>query len=311
MGKISVIVPVYNVEAYIGRCLDSLLAQTYADFEIICVDDGSQDKSGEICEQYGKKDARVFVYHIQNDGVGNARNFALSKMSGEWYAFVDADDWVEPTYLQLLYEKATETHCDIAACTFVRNTEFAVNNDRTVGRTLTIEGTDACIRNFICGKDSMQGMVWNKLYRKEIFGDIRFDEKVQVNEDCLYTYEVMKRCQKACLLCVPLYHWFFRQDSACHSKKVACDFTAANVFLHLYEETSYLADERVTKALQKNYIGSVLKVLLYAKYSRRDGTVKEARDRCKNWRKAIWYAFDSKMKGKYIIAIYLKWLLHV
>lgn len=309
MLKISVIVPVYNVEKYISRCLDSLLAQTFADFEVICVDDGSLDDSGKICEKYAEQDGRIKVHHIENSGVSNARNYALSKAEGEWYAFVDADDWVEPDYLETLYEKATQNDCDIAACSFQRNNAFTMGYSKENIRTVLIDGSKKCIRNFICSVDSMQGMVWNKLYRADLFKDICFDVNVKVNEDCLYTYQVMKRCHKACFVTAPLYHWFFREDSACHSKAVACDFTAANVFLYLYEETASMEDEAVRKTLQKNYIGSVLKVFLHADYKKKDAEVKEARNRCRQWRKVVWKAFDSRTKLKYVLAFHIKWML--
>lgn len=309
MLKVSVIIPVYNVEKYIGRCLDSLLSQTFADFEVICVDDGSLDASGKICEEYAGRDSRIKVHHIENNGVSNARNYALSKAEGQWYAFVDADDWVEPDYLETLYEKASQKDCDIAACAFQRNNAFVMGYHKENIRTLLIEGSKECIRNFICSVDSMQGMVWNKLYRSDLFQDIRFDVNVKVNEDCLYTYEVMKRCRRACFVTAPLYHWFFREDSACHSKTVACDFTAANVFLHLFEETASMEDIAVKKTLQKNYIGSVLKVFLHAEYNKKDAEVKEARNQCRKWRKDVWKAFDSKLKLKYILAFHIKWML--
>lgn len=309
MIKISIIVPVYNVEKYIGRCLDSLLVQTFADFEVICIDDGSPDGSGKICEEYVKRDSRIKVHHIENGGVSNARNYALSEAAGEWYAFVDADDWVEPDYLETLYEKATENDCDIAACSFQRNNIFTMGYNKENIRTVMIDGAGNCIRNFICSVDSMQGMVWNKLYRADLFKDISFDADVKVNEDCLYTYEVMKRCRKACFVTAQLYHWFFREDSACHSKIVACDFTAANVFLHLYEETVSMEDEAVRRTLQKNYMGSVLKVFLHADYKKKDAEVKEARNRCRQWRKAVWNVLDSRTKLKYVLAFHIKWLL--
>ncbi len=309
MVKVSVIVPVYNVEKYIGRCLDSLLAQSFTDFEVICIDDGSTDGSGDICEQYVKRDSRIKVHHIVNGGVSNARNYALSQIAGEWYAFVDADDWVEPNYLEMLVGNAVHNDCDIAACSFQRNTEFKMGQGSGNAATVLLEGADACISNFICSQNSMQGMVWNKLYRTELFKDVCFDVHVKVNEDCLYTFEVMKKCRKACFVGAPLYHWFFREDSACHSKTVACDFTAANVFLRLYDETARLQDEAVTKTLQKNYIGSVMKVFLHAKYKKKAADVREARNRCKKWRKAVWNKFDSRMKLKYVLAFYIKWIV--
>lgn len=97
---ISVIVPVYNTEKYLRRCIDSVLAQTYADFELLLIDDGSKDKSGEICDEYAQKDARVRVFHKENGGVSSARNLGLDNARGEWVAFVDSDDYIEENYLK-------------------------------------------------------------------------------------------------------------------------------------------------------------------------------------------------------------------
>lgn len=308
MLKVSVIVPVYNVKDYIERCLDSILMQTFTDFEVICVDDGSTDNSGEICEQYRRKDSRVKVHHTTNKGVSAARNFALSKAEGEWFAFVDADDWVEADYLKILYEKALENDCDIAACFLQKDNTYVLGYSKDDIRTLLFDLPEQCIHNFICSTDSMEGMSVNKLYRARLFRDICFDEDMKVNEDCLYTYEVMKKCQRACLVTVPLYHWFYRADSACHTKKIECDFTPANVVFYLYKETLSLKDEELTKTLQKNYVNAVLKIFLYADYKRTDFTVREARGRCRQWRKDVWKMFDLKTKTKYVLALHLRWM---
>ena len=106
MDKISIIIPVYHVQEYIGRCLESILLQTYSNFEVLCVEDGPGDKSGEICERYGRQDNRIRVFHLERGGVGYARNYALSRMEGEWFAFLDGDDWIEPEYLEILYRNA-------------------------------------------------------------------------------------------------------------------------------------------------------------------------------------------------------------
>lgn len=123
MPKVSIIVPVYNVEKYLTRCIDSILVQTFKDFELILVDDGSLDKCGHICDEYAKKDKRIVVIHQENRGLSGARNtgidWAIINSSSQWLCFIDSDDWVNKTYLQALYEAVNQEKCLIGACDFL------------------------------------------------------------------------------------------------------------------------------------------------------------------------------------------------
>ena len=120
MANISVIVPVYKVEQFLSRCVDSILAQTYPDFEVILVDDGSPDNCGEICDGYARTDSRIHVIHQENGGLSAARNsgidWTFENSDSRWLAFVDSDDWVHPDFLKVLYETAEQTLCKISAC---------------------------------------------------------------------------------------------------------------------------------------------------------------------------------------------------
>lgn len=118
MPKISIIVPVYKAEKYLNRCVDSILAQTFTDFELLLIDDGSPDKSGEICDEYARKDSRVRVIHKENGGVSSARQRGLDESIGEYTIHADPDDWVEPTMLEELYNKANKEDADMVICDF-------------------------------------------------------------------------------------------------------------------------------------------------------------------------------------------------
>ena len=113
---ISVIAPVYNTEKYLPRCIDSILAQTFTDFELLLIDDGSKDNSGAVCDEYASKDERVRVFHKENGGVSSARNVGLDNAKGEWITFVDSDDWIAETMYQEMYELATLENADIVYC---------------------------------------------------------------------------------------------------------------------------------------------------------------------------------------------------
>ena len=117
---ISVIVPIYNVEQYLEKCIESIISQTYKNLQIILIDDGSNDKSGKICNKYAEKDKRVVVIHKENAGVSEARNTGLDNAKGEWITFVDADDWIEEEYCQRLYNLVIETNSDVALCGYNR-----------------------------------------------------------------------------------------------------------------------------------------------------------------------------------------------
>ena len=305
MDIISVIIPIYNMQTYLGRCIESIINQKYQNLEIVCIDDGSVDLSGDICKEYQKKDERIRYYKLPNGGVSNARNYALSVITGSWFAFIDADDWIEPDYIERLYNNAIINNCTISACTYQKNAEYMQGYDSENVKIEIFSTPNECIKNFICSRNSMEGMVWNKLYLAEKYKDIRFDTNIKVNEDCLYTYEIMKRCDKACWCSAKMYHWFMRSDSACHTKKIECDFTPANVFLKLYEETLGLSDESVMRTLKKNYVCSIIKILRYTKYSKKNTEVIEAKKRCKEWIKDIWKSFSYKMKILYFIYVVL------
>lgn len=304
--KISVIIPVYNVQAYVERCLDSVLAQTYTEIEVICIDDGSTDASGKLCDNYNGKDSRVKVYHIDNHGVSYARNYALSVMEGEWYCFVDSDDWIEPTYIERMYELAQENRCDVVACGFEKTYEYAIGKIGEEEKIFLFESSKDCIHNFICDNNSMHGISCNKLYSARKFGSLRFDVKTKVNEDCLYIYDIMSMCEKACLTTKKLYHWYIRPDSACHRKAETADFSAANVFLKLYDKIEKEGMEEALTVLRKNYVSAVVQVLRYAKYEKKDKEVCVAKKRCKEWKNEVWKLFGIKQKLKYWYAMYVR-----
>jgi len=304
--KISIIVPVYNVQAYIEKCLDSILMQTYTDFEVICIDDGSTDNSGKICDLFQKKDNRIRVCHIENQGVSHARNYGLSLMEGSWFCFVDSDDWIEPNYLERMWSLANERQCELVACGIDKTYERTAGGIEVKEQIFTFDSREACIQNYICGGHSMNGYSWNKLYSAEKFRDVRFDENLRVNEDCMYIYEIMSRCERACLTTLKLYHWYIRKDSACHKRAKKADFSAADVFLKLYDKIQGNNMYEAQMVLCKNYILSVVQVLLFAEYERGNIEVAFAKKQCKKWKKDVWNRFSMKQKLKYFLAIYFR-----
>ena len=211
---ISVIVPIYKVEEYLPRCVESLLGQTDGDFELILVDDGSPDRCGAICDEYGAKDSRIAVIHKENGGLSDARNAGLEIARGEYIAFVDSDDWVSPRYLELLRQGLETTGSDICECGILRTegdscpepaeTEPEVFN--------TVAALEQLIRD---GK--FHQYVWNKLYRREVVGDILFP-RGRMNEDDFWTYQVFGRAKRIVKIDAVLYNYFQRPGSIMGSR---------------------------------------------------------------------------------------------
>ncbi len=189
MPLISVIVPVYKVEPYLSRCIDSILSQTFTDFDLILVDDGSPDNCGKICDEYAKKDYRIFVIHQENCGVSVARNnaieWSLKNSDSQWITFIDSDDWIHPQYLELLYSAANELGLEISACEYEDTTttsSFSHINNYTPQK---ITSEDFYINNPITAVAP-----WCKLYRKACFETIRYPVGLRY-EDEFTTYKVL------------------------------------------------------------------------------------------------------------------------
>lgn len=209
-NKISIIVPIYKVEQYIRRCVDSLLGQTYRDFELILVDDGSPDGCGAICDAYAGADSRVRVIHKENGGLSDARNAGLEIARGDWVAFVDSDDWVAPEYLERLLAGMTEADADICECGILRTDGTAAVPEQLPGNPEAYSTEDA-LRELI--RDGVfHQYVWNKLYRRDLIGDIRFP-KGKINEDEFWTYRVFGNAGRIAKISDPLYFYFQRTGS--------------------------------------------------------------------------------------------------
>ena len=207
---ISIIVPIYKVEAYLKRCLDSLLNQEYQDFELVLVDDGSPDQCGEMCDEFAEKDSRIRVIHKENGGLSDARNAGLAVASGDYVTFVDSDDWVAPGYLGKMYAALMQEGADICECIAVStDSEVMIENLGSGARTsfTTEEGLKVLILD-----TELHQHVWNKLYKREMIEGILF-EKGKTNEDEFWTYRVFGRAQKIVKLDIILYYYFQRPGS--------------------------------------------------------------------------------------------------
>ena len=221
MVKMSVIVPVYNVEEYLPECLDSLISQTLSDIEIICVNDGSTDNSLEILKKYGQKDSRIKVVSQVNAGVSEARNTAIKAVTGEYVAMVDPDDWLEKDMLEKLYLEAVKKNADIVECDFYEHRELCVDNlkirrlkpkinfltDLKIKRGILYSWRD--IKKKIL---SIRAYVWNKIYRTDLIkNQIWFEGRL--GEDYYFVVEAFLKANKIVYYNKPLYHYRKRNMS--------------------------------------------------------------------------------------------------
>lgn len=208
--KISVIVPVYNTARYLARCLDSIAAQTFPDWECICVDDGSPDASGAICDEYAAKDSRFVVIHQENGGVSRARNAGLDAARGEWISFADSDDWIEPETFALAYEAAAAHNADLVQWDYV----FEDNGKRIVGLSLA-EGPFSVSKNatYFC-----PSMCHKLVLRKLIYDNhLLFPENIRLSEDRLFSFQCSLLARRAFHLNRALYHYTANASSASHN----------------------------------------------------------------------------------------------
>ena len=209
--QISVIIPVYNVELYLERCVQSVTSQTYQDLEIILVDDGSTDKSPSLCDAWIKKDSRIKVIHKQNGGLSDARNAGMAAASGTYFAFVDSDDWIAPEMLEKLLAAMHHDQSDIAACS-VR----MVWEEGRPSRMLTVSTN--CVLNrqeaqrALLEENLLKHPVWYKLYKREVIQDIPF-EKGKYHEDVFWSYQVMGNAERISLIDYIGYYYAQRSDS--------------------------------------------------------------------------------------------------
>ncbi|UOR13789.1 glycosyltransferase family 2 protein [Halobacillus amylolyticus] len=190
---ISIIVPVYNVEPYLRRCLDSILAQTFTNIEVIVVNDGSTDGSGLICDEFATKDERVKVIHKENGGVSSARNIGIDEARGNFIGFVDSDDWVFEDMFGRLFRICLNSNCDIAVCDFAREINGKGSLLRQESYTKTMNNEEA-MRQLFKGK-LYRFALCNKLYKKKCFFNVRFPEG-RIHEDLSTTYKLFYKADK-------------------------------------------------------------------------------------------------------------------
>ena len=215
MPKISIIIPVYKVEEYLSACLDSVLAQTFPDWEAICVNDGSPDNCGVILAEYVQKDNRIKVISQENQGVSVARNKALENAQGEYICFLDSDDELAPSFLQKMYQSITDTNSDMVWCDFQQGEVKQPWQEQNADIKIYTNAFD----KFIEEKPNMGAVIWNKLYKKELLEKLQFNIEIsQGGEDIFYLCQTVYYAKIITYIRNELYFYRTRPDSVMTSR---------------------------------------------------------------------------------------------
>jgi len=251
--KLSIIVPIYNVERYLRKCIDSVLAQTFTDFECILVDDGSPDNCSAICDEYAKKDSRIRVIHKENGGLSDARNAGLDIAQGEYIGFIDSDDYIHERMYEILVEKAISTDVDIVACGVYNVAENGetlgkwpnLSNDKVYKKKDFIDNFHPDVR-----RDIMTA-VWNKIYKREIFSTLRFPFG-KYYEDAYIQLDIWNQCDMIAVVKDTLYYYLIRQEGIMRQK-----FSAKKMHLIDCAYRQYVFFVKQDNPVQINYTLSV------------------------------------------------------
>lgn len=294
---ISVIIPVYKVEKYIKKCVESVLNQTYENYEIILVDDGSPDNCPNICDEYAKLNKKIKTYHKQNGGLSDARNYGIERSVGEYITFIDSDDFVQNTYLEVLYTNIKKNDCEVSACShFVLYNNSKINLNKIVEKKYD---KNTAMKDLLYGYIDTSS--WAKLYKREIFNDIKFPVG-KIFEDTATTYKIFDKCKNIYVTTEQLYNYVIRENSITTSKfnKKKFDLINVSIEMHDFIKKNYpqYIDASISKLL-RSYISTYNLLITYKNDFNKEK--KEIQKFIKDNRKTT--IFDSNAMKKERIAL--------
>ena len=245
---ITVIVPVYKVEEYLDRCIKSILNQTYTDFEVLLVDDGSPDNCVKMCDEYAKKDNRIFVIHQKNGGLSAARNTGINwfyeQNRSDYITFVDSDDWLHPEYLSTLINGIIANDVKISVCNYKRVTKEISHEEHT---NFKYEITDP--ENFLVNHSWQYNYAWGKLYHKSVFEDVRYPVGKNF-EDTFTTYKTLHKCEKIAYTDTQLYYYLRNEMGISRSP---WNTTELVIFDAMQEQMQFYKEKGLKKAYEKEF----------------------------------------------------------
>ena len=242
MKKVSVIIPVYNVEKYIKECINSLINQTFKDYEIILIDDGSTDESGNICDKYSNDYKFITTIHKKNEGVSIARNKGIEMSTGEYIVFIDADDYLTEDYLKIMVNNIEKFGCDVCTCNYLKLYDKYIEttnykNKKKINKKKYIK--------IISDEKKIGGFLWNKIYRSQIIKDnnLFFDKDICIMEDLLFNIKISSYINYAIHIDEKLYYYRQRHNSAIGNKKNYNNFIPLEKIIEeLQKKNSYISN---------------------------------------------------------------------
>ena len=240
-----------------NKCIESIVNQTYENIEIILIDDGSNDNSGIICDEYAKKDNRIIVVHKENGGVSSARNKGLKIAKGEWISFVDADDWIEQTFCQTLLNKVTQEQADIALCGYNRITDNRIEKINANNQEVFLNSNEYLVKSL--NPQTGFGFCHMKLIKKEVLKSISFNERIEVGEDALFNIQLSTYIKKAVFLKQPLYNYRINNQSVVkrYDENYANKYLKSMKIIEEYIWQEYNEENEENIEIKQNYYNFV------------------------------------------------------
>lgn len=245
---ITIVVPVYKVEEYLPRCVESILNQTYKDWVLLLVDDGSPDNCPKLCEKYAEEDSRIFVIHQKNGGLSAARNTGLNwfyeQNNSDYITFLDSDDWLHPCYLEILLNGIVKNNVKISVCNYERVTKQIPHKTfNDVNYELTTP------EDFLVNHSWQYNYAWNKLYHKSVFEDVRYPVGKNF-EDTFTTYKVLYKCKKIAYTDLPLYYYLRNENGISRSPWNTSELV---IFDAMEEQMKFYKEKGFEKAFEKEF----------------------------------------------------------
>lgn len=321
--KISVIIPVYNVEKYLRRCVDSVIAQTYENLEVILVDDGSPDGCPQICDEYANKDSRIRVIHKKNGGLSSARNAALdSGLTGDYVTFVDSDDWIAKDYYKHGIELIEKTGADVLQVDYaIASDEIVSKEDPSVEKVEVLEGKDILQYYLTTTTTTGSYSVWRCLFSLNLIGNIRFRDG-KINEDIDWKYKVLKRTKKFAVTNRVMCFYYQSGDSISSGGLKKRDFQlreAAEILCDLTADETYGTIAFLGRVKKARTAFSLLSKIAY--FGIADSTINKneiVRELTAEHRKNVWVLLKSpiSISRKMLVVLFAinfsltEWLIH-